>query len=98
ARVLSWWHVEGNTPTLDVQMTLEIHHGRIFEVPVWVPPGWEVEQVTCSDPADRLRNWGPRPALEKRPGSLLLIELQPPFEGSTDTPPMLTLRLRGASR
>src|SRR5207248_274394 len=77
-------------------------HGRIFDVPVWIAPGWEVEQVSCSEPAERLRNWIVRPAGDAFPrlkgGNLFLAEVQPPLEspaGPGDGPPFLSLRLRG---
>ena len=43
AEVQSWWRL-GESSALQVRVRPEVRHGRMFELPVLVSPGWEVER------------------------------------------------------
>jgi hypothetical protein len=146
ARVQFWWQITGaGAATAMVRITYDVRHGRLFELPLLVAPGYDVEQVWCGAPgrsgngfagtmpvppedargpvpagdslqrvrsgglAERLRNWTVKPAPEpvkgRKPGSMLLVELQPPLEATVGTDAgngaelfALTVRLRGPGR
>lgn len=95
ARALSWWRLGTERPRLDVQITFDVRHGRVLEVPLWVPAGWDVERVSCPEPVDRLRSWTIKPS-PLRGGQVVLVELQPPLDvpSRTEKPPVLNLQLR----
>jgi hypothetical protein len=100
ANVLAWWQLDGTSPVLTARIAYDVRYGRLFELPLLVSPGWEVERVWCSAPGDPLRNWTMNPALPSallggQSVNLLLVELQPPFEAhrSGETP-TLSVRFR----
>ena len=95
ARVLTWWQVDAS-PTLTAQVVYEVHHGRLFELPLLVSAGWEVERVWCSGPPERLRNWTVRSSqLGGAPATLLTVELQTPLEAEKGRDsPAVFVRLR----
>jgi hypothetical protein len=103
ARALTWLRAGPHSSTLDVQIVYDIRQGRLFEEQVWIAPGWEVEQVSCSAPAERLRTWTVKDAPAGIPprikgGRIVAAEMQPPLEAPArvaDGPPILSLRLRG---
>src|SRR5262249_17991567 len=63
ARVLTWWQLDGASPILTAQVSYDVRYGRLFELPLLVSPGWEVERVwsqgtrTSGSAGDPLRNW-----------------------------------------
>jgi hypothetical protein len=82
ARQLALWQV-GPGLSLTLQIGYEVHHGRLFQLPVLLPPGWEVERVEMNLPG-LLRSWSVRPA----PGRpLLLVDLLRPLAGDEETRP-----------
>jgi hypothetical protein len=91
ASVLTWWQLDGASPVLTAQISYDVRYGRLFELPLQVSPGWDVERVWCSAPTDPLRNWTMNPVpsgallgggvlVPTSQAKLLLVELQPPFE------------------
>jgi hypothetical protein len=100
ARTLLWWQVDPNQSSLTAQITFEVQQGHLFQLPVQVPAGWDVERVEMT-PSVLLRNWGTR-VEEGR--SFVTVELQqaltPQHSASTAeamlTPPRLTLHLQPA--
>jgi hypothetical protein len=96
ARVLTWWQV-GASSTLTAQITYDVRHGRLFELPLLVPAGWVVERVWCSGPPERLRNWTVGDGrLDRKPARLVTVELQTPLETANKESgvPTLFVRLR----
>ncbi len=75
ARQASWWQI-GPGMSLTLQIVYEVNRGRLFQLPVLLPPDWEVERVELNLPG-LLRSWSVRPA----PGrALLLVDLQQPLD------------------
>lgn len=85
ARQLLWWQVAvppaGEAATtgaaqssLTAQLTYEVSRGRLFQMPVALPPGWEVDRLQLT-PTDLLRNWN---VLPEKGRQVLLVELQKP--------------------
>src|SRR5207245_1026936 len=97
---LSWWQVQSGGVSLTVQVFYQLTHGRLFELPLWVPADWEVDRVEMA--AAGLRNWQTLrdlppglalpPELAGKPGSLLLVELQRPLDppGPSERPKLST--------
>jgi hypothetical protein len=56
ARQLLWWQVGPRDTTLTAQITFEVSQGQVFQLPVRLPPSWEVTQVELNPP-EVLRNW-----------------------------------------
>jgi hypothetical protein len=103
ARALTWLRAGPASSTLDVQIAYEVRQGRLFEEQVWIAPGWEVEQVSCSAPTERLRTWAVKnPPADIPPrikgGKIVVAEMQTPLEAPAragEPAPVLSLRLRG---
>jgi hypothetical protein len=98
ARTLVWWQIHSDQSSVTAQITYEVLQGHLFQLPVQVPTGWEVERVEMA-PSTLLRNWGVKPEGGR---SLLTVELQqaltPPRPAAAAEPaptsPRLSLRLR----
>ncbi len=48
-----WWSAAADRMTLTAQIAIEVSRGPVFQIPLQLPPGWEVERVE-SDPPDLL--------------------------------------------
>jgi hypothetical protein len=86
ARQLAWWQPGAEPPSLTLEIIYDVERGRLFQLPVLLPAGWDVERVDVS-PAGLLRNWTLRPAspdgstMEPSGGEgrqRLVVELQRP--------------------
>jgi hypothetical protein len=60
ARQLAWWQPAADPPSLTLQIGCEVERGRLFQLPVLLPPGWDADRVELS-PAGLLRSWAVRP-------------------------------------
>ncbi len=83
--------------SLSLQITYHVTQGQLFQLPVQLPPDWEIESVELN-PADQLRNWNIHSEKAK---STLLVDLQRPVTATDGTPgrprdPVLTVRLNGS--
>jgi hypothetical protein len=89
ARQAGWWQLAPGPETWTVQVTYDVEEGRLFQLPVLLPPGWEVDRVDLS-PAGLLQGSAVRPASPEEvaaagPGtpagggwSVLVVDLQRP--------------------
>src|SRR5207247_7973621 len=75
ARQLAWWQVGPEHSALTVQIAYAATRGQMFQLPVLLPKGWDVDGVELT-PADSLRNWSSR---AREDGSLLLVDLKRPL-------------------
>jgi hypothetical protein len=75
ARQLAWWQLRGNRPALTLQISYEIVQGPLFQLPVLLPPDWEVERVELNPPG-LLRN---RTVRTENGRPLLVVDLQRPL-------------------
>jgi hypothetical protein len=91
ARQLTWWQVNPGGATLETQITYELARGRLFQVRLALPRGWEVDQVKPGDSNQLLRNWAP---LEENQRGLLIVDLERPLLPQMPLP--LTVRLRSS--
>jgi hypothetical protein len=96
-----WWQVGTSASSLTAWLHYDVMRGRLFQLPVALPPGWEVDRVEMSPP-DLLRNWSVR---QEGAQHHLLVDLQralrPPRGSAADTRPAatrLTVRLRPIGR
>jgi hypothetical protein len=71
ARQLAWWQVSRNGSTLTVQVAYDVARGRLYRLPVLIPPGWAVVGVSLMP--DLLRNWT---AVPDSAGTRLVVDLQ----------------------
>jgi hypothetical protein len=105
ARQLAWWRLGPFGQTLELQIGYEVSQGQLFQLPVRLPEGWEVESVETA-PASLLRGSGVRRPAGGKGRPTLVVELQRPLTperpgaaaapGRPRTPPALTVRLRQA--
>jgi hypothetical protein len=89
ARQQAWWVLGGDSMSLTVHIEYRVRQGLLFQLPVRLPPGWEVQAVSL-DPAALLRNWGER---DGKGGRRLLVDLHRPVRGGAG-PVTLAVRLR----
>jgi hypothetical protein len=82
ARQLAWWQI-GSDLSLTLQIVYEVNRGRLFQLPVLLPPGWQVELVEMN-PAGLLRSWSERPVQGR---SLLLVDLLRPLVSDEEMRP-----------
>jgi hypothetical protein len=75
ARQLAWWQLRGSQSSLTLQIAYEVNQGQLFQLPVLLPGGWEVDRVDVS-PGGLLRNWAVRAEGSRR---LLTVDLQRPL-------------------
>jgi hypothetical protein len=87
ARQMAWWQVGPEQATLTAQITYEVTRGRLFRLPVRLPPRWKVEQVELT-PTDLLQQVSLSPGCDP----VLVVDLQHPLGPSVAA--RLTLRLR----
>jgi hypothetical protein len=76
--------------TLTAQIAYEVRQGLVFQLPLRLPPGWEVEAVEMT-PTDLLRSSGVKTGKQ---GRLLLVDLRRPLSSGKDGRGTLTVRLR----
>lgn len=77
-REVIWWQADPDKSVLASQITWDVVSGRLMQMPVALPRGWDVDRVELT-PTDLLRSWGMKPNRpgEARPGlATLLVELQ----------------------
>jgi hypothetical protein len=85
ARQLAWWQPTLERSRLTLRMQYEVSLGQLFQLPVQLPAGWDVEQVEMS-PAGLLGSSQVR--REKNRAVLLVDLLRPlsaPARGSTES-------------
>jgi hypothetical protein len=82
----TWWQLAPDRPTLTTYLTCEVMRGRLFRLPLLVPPGYDVEQVEPAS-ADLLRHWS---VTKEKP--TLVLELSHGLEPGASA--RLTIRLR----
>jgi hypothetical protein len=88
ARQLAWWQPGAEPPAITLQIGYDVERGRLFQLPVLLPIGWDVERVDMS-PSGLLRNWSVQPTPPEAvpadsPGGAddrqcLLVDLQRPL-------------------
>ncbi len=88
-RQVSWWQISPGKSSLTVRLTYEVIRGRLFLLPVNLPPGWTVDQVE-PNPKGLFRNWTVIP--QRNGPATLMVELLRPLS-SSDTA-QLTVELR----
>jgi hypothetical protein len=81
---LTWWRCDAGGMALTVQIGWEVSQGQLFQLPVRLPAGWNVEKVEMS-PAALLRDWH----LRKAAGNTTLFinltsPLEPPLRGKSE--------------
>ncbi len=84
ARQAAWWRLSPEQPTLTLQIAYEVSQGQLFQLPVQLPPGWDVDHVEAVDETKRerpvnLRTWSVRPDFPDKGKTTLLVELQRPL-------------------
>lgn len=94
-RQFDWWRVESGAETLTTRLQYEMTRGALFQVPVALPAGWDVQSVTTA-PANLIRNWWVR---HDTNGAVLLVELRRPLGRSRTEAgaAQVTLELRKSS-
>jgi hypothetical protein len=75
-RQLTFWRLGPDGMDLTVQLDCHVRHGLLFQLPLRLPAGWEVDSVELT-PAQRLRSWGVR---WEGGRSLLLVDLRKPLQ------------------
>jgi hypothetical protein len=68
-----WWTADAARMTLIAQLAFEVARGPVFQVPLRLPAGWEVERIE-SDPPDLLASADPPPA-----GPTVTVDFQRPL-------------------
>ncbi len=81
ARQLAWWQI-GSGMLLTLQIGYEVQNGVLFQLPVLLPPDWEMERVEMNL-SGLLRSWSVRP-VAGRP--LLLVDLLRPLAAEEARP------------
>ncbi len=61
---LTWWRCNAGGMSLTVQIGWDVSQGQLFQLPVLLPAGWEVEKVEMAPPY-WLRDWHVRKADDK---------------------------------
>jgi hypothetical protein len=93
-RQSTWWQIHPDGARLDARLTYELARGRLFQLRLGLPPGWDVEQVQLGgNGRDPLKNWG---VTEEKPRPVVVIDLQRPL--LPQMPLTLSVRLRQAWR
>jgi hypothetical protein len=87
----SWWRIADGM-SLTVQVHYQVRQGMLFQLPLRLPAGWEVETVEMV-PAGLLRTSSVK---NSKQGPLLLVELRSPLSAGKTGEGALTLRLQPA--
>jgi hypothetical protein len=56
ARQRTWWQIGTQGSSLTAEILYEVNRGNLIELPVVLPGGWQVNDVTM-EPRELLRNW-----------------------------------------
>jgi hypothetical protein len=97
-RQSTWWQLGNSSTALTTQVTYEIERGRLFQLSLLLPRGWQVDQVKLT-PSTLLRYWH---VVHEKGVEWLQVELEKPLEKvSSPFPaapaPQLVVRLRPAA-
>jgi len=102
ARLLSWWRLDSQPMRLQLQIDYEVSHGQLFQLPVQLPVGWDVEAVEIAPQKSEAPARGPaglnlswRVRRDQKLPPLLLVDLERPLR-SRSPGSRLTVRLRPA--
>jgi hypothetical protein len=74
-RQLAWWEVDAEGMQLTEDLWYEVSHGRLFQLAVQVPTGWDVKSVKMTSNS-RVRNWTVRAG---KGSQVLHVELDRPL-------------------
>ena len=110
ARQAAWRDLSPEQTSLTLQIGYEVNIGQLFQLPVQLPPGWDIESVEITPAqAKLLRTWAVWPDYPEKGKSTLVVDLQRPLspednrrERGTPAPvrprgPVLTVRLHPAA-
>jgi hypothetical protein len=89
ARQHTWWQIGPRGSTLTSLVRYEVERGRLFQLRLGIPPGWEVDQVQAGPDDHVLRSWAP---LADSRRTILLVDLDRALR--PQAPVQLTVRLR----
>jgi hypothetical protein len=89
ARQRIWWRLGPTSSALTTDITFTVARGRLFELPVLLPPNWQVDQVKL-EPAGLLRTYH---VVKEKGQSRLMVDLQEAL-GPRSNPAQLTLQLQ----
>jgi hypothetical protein len=78
---LTWWRCNAGGMSLTVQIGWDVSQGQLFQLPVLLPNGWEVEKVEMA-PAPLLHGWHVRKAAGK---ATLFVDLARPLGARTSS-------------
>ena len=104
ARQAALWQLAPEQTSLTLQIAYEVHHGQLFQLPVQLPPGWDIDQVEIAaakvpDKAPpSLRTWAVRSDYPDKGKTTLLVDLQHPLTADDvkrDRPASAPFRPRG---
>jgi hypothetical protein len=95
ARQVAWWQIGGTSSSLTVQVQYEVARDKVFQLPLLVPRGWQVDQVRTT-PGDLMRHWNVVPDKGQH---RLVVDLREGLEPTSNVPPgapqvQLSVRLR----
>ncbi len=77
ARQLAWWQPGPLRSTLTLQVQYEVSAGKLYELPIQLPAGWDIDRVETS-PSSLMGAWRLR-----RDKGVLVVELQKPLSGES---------------
>jgi len=87
ARQRTWWQIDPQGSSLTAEITYEVSRGSLIELPVTLPEGWQVDDLSVQ-PRELLRNWAPVTTAGKL---ALVVDLQRPLVPREEA--RLTVRL-----
>ncbi|HEY1377023.1 MAG TPA: hypothetical protein VGF55_09520, partial [Gemmataceae bacterium] len=70
-----WWQIDADRMTLTAQLTFDVARGPVYQVPLRLPAGWDVDRVE-TDPPDLFAATSPDAAAPRAAGRLLAVDLQ----------------------
>ncbi|HEY7329435.1 MAG TPA: hypothetical protein VH592_17485 [Gemmataceae bacterium] len=72
---LTWWRCDASGMDLTAQINWDVSQGQLFQLPVVLPAGWDVEKIEMN-PSILLRDWYVRKAADN---STLVVDLSSPL-------------------
>jgi hypothetical protein len=78
-RQINWWRIRPENSALTVQLSYEVLRGRLFRLPIALPPDWTVDQIDGGTPG-LLRNWTLMPVDQGR--TVVIIDLRHPLQAA----------------
>jgi len=72
ARQRTWWEIGPQGSALTAEITYSVSRGSLIELPVALPGGWQVDEVSVQ-PKELLRTWSPVTTGDR---ATLVVELQ----------------------